>query len=153
MGGCPSAPCPAPYWFVGPLDGQLATAEVLERLACRVDRHQLGPVACLRTHARHRVERFGSSNGWLTSCDADEYPQTRAWSRWLRERSDDAQGAVWLSKRDPGETVMVLWEDRCPTDVLVSAPGPLPGPCRFDEPDGLDWLRDALAGYRVTIRR
>jgi hypothetical protein len=92
-------------------------------------------------------------DGWLTSCDADEYPQTREWSRWLRLQASDAHGATWLSKRDPGEIVMVLWEDRCPPDALVPAAGPLPGRTRFDNLDGFDWLRDALARYRVTIRR
>jgi hypothetical protein len=35
----------------------------------------------------------------------------------------------------------------------VPATGPLPGRTEFDNLDGFDLLRDALARYRVTIRR
>jgi hypothetical protein len=90
---------------------------------------------------------------WLTMCDPDDYPQTREWAHWLRRVDPGAQGIVWLSKREPGVPVLVLFEDRCPTDNLTAAPGPLPGPCRFAEPAGADWLKGRLAPYRVTIRR
>jgi len=92
-------------------------------------------------------------DSWLTSCDADDYPQTREWSRWLRQTDPTAHGAVWLSKRDPGETVMVIWEDRCPRGALVPAPGPIAVPCRFDADDGFVWLRANLGHYRVAIRQ
>ena len=92
-------------------------------------------------------------DSWLTSCDADEYPQTREWSRWLRQHEPSAHGAAWLAKRDPGETVTVLWEDRCPPGTLIHAPGPLATPCRFDDPAGGAWLRSELTHFRVAIRR
>jgi len=91
-------------------------------------------------------------DAWLTNCDADEYPHTRDWCRWLREQDPTTHGAAWLSKRDPGETVLILWEDRCPPGALVAAASPLPGGCRFNDPAGAQWLRSELIKYRVTIR-
>jgi len=92
-------------------------------------------------------------DSWLTSCGADEYPQTRAWAHWLRRICSAAAGIVWLSKRDPGSEVLVLFEDRCPSDLLMEVPGPLSGSCAFDDDGGFDWLRATLARYRVGIRR
>jgi hypothetical protein len=47
-------------------------------------------------------------DSWLTTCDPDDYPQTREYAKWLRNLSAAAHGAAWLSKRDPGATVLVL---------------------------------------------
>jgi hypothetical protein len=90
---------------------------------------------------------------WLATCDPDEYPQTRAWGHWLRSIVPTAAGFAWLSKREPGTTSYVLFGDRCPTEVLLPNPGPLPVSCAFDDPEGQTWLRDHLAKYRVSIRR
>lgn len=90
---------------------------------------------------------------WLTMCDADDYPQTRDWAHWLRGINQDAHGIIWLSKREPGVPVVVLFEDRCPPAVLAPSPGPLPMPCHFGDPTGATWLKTQLAPYRVSIRR
>lgn len=89
---------------------------------------------------------------WLTTCDPPEYPQTREWGHWLRDRVPDAAGIVWLSKRDPGEPVMVLFGDRCPPELLEDEDGPLAGRVGFEEPAGFEWLRETLRGFNVTIR-
>ncbi|HEX8645752.1 MAG TPA: RES family NAD+ phosphorylase [Thermoleophilaceae bacterium] len=89
---------------------------------------------------------------WLTTCDADDYPQTRNWAHWLRQIVPDAAGIVWISKREPAAEAFVLFEDRCPAGFLTDAFGPLPFPCVFEEDDGCAWLRMTLARYRVTIR-
>lgn len=90
---------------------------------------------------------------WLVDCDADEYPQSRAWGHWVRSIAPHAAGFVWLSKREPGTDAFVFFDDRCPAGVFSPAPGPVPGPCDFDDPTGFDWLRHHLAKYRVAIRR
>ena len=90
---------------------------------------------------------------WLTMCDADDYPQTRDWAHWLRAIDQDARGIIWLSKREPGVPVLVLFDDRCPPAALAPAPGPLPMPCHFSDPTGTTWLKTQLASYRVSIRR
>lgn len=90
---------------------------------------------------------------WLTTCDGDDYPQTRAWAHWLREVEPDAAGLAWLSKRHPGSMVLCLFEDRCPVGALAPVAGPLPGPCIFEQGPGFAWLRETLAGFRVAIRR
>lgn len=90
---------------------------------------------------------------WLVDCDPDEYPQSRAWGHWIRSISVGAAGFAWLSKREPGTTSYILFEDRCPPGLLVDESGPLAGDCLFDATDGGTWLRDHLARYRVAIRR
>jgi len=89
---------------------------------------------------------------WLTMCDPDDYPQTRAWAHWLREQTPSAGGFQWVSKRDPSGRSFVLFGDRCP-NALAHEPGPLTSPCTFDTDEGLAWLRATLAGFRVAIRR
>lgn len=90
---------------------------------------------------------------WLTTCDPDDYPQTRAWAHWLRSIAPHAAGVVWLSKREPAAEVLLLFEDRCPNGLLVEVPGALAGPCVFEQDEGFQWLRQTLADYRVSIRR
>jgi RES domain len=90
---------------------------------------------------------------WLTTCDSDDYPQTRAWAHWLRREARTAQGIAWKSKREPTAVALVLFGDQCPTDLLSEAAGPLaPDPCTFDSTAGFEWLRVTLAEYRVSIR-
>lgn len=91
---------------------------------------------------------------WLTSCASDDYPQTRAWSQWLRGRSPTAAGIAWLSKREPATPSYVFFGDRVPTDPFTTTAGPLdPKDCVFDTDQGFAWLRAALKAYRVAIRR
>jgi hypothetical protein len=90
---------------------------------------------------------------WLTMCNAQDYPFTRDWARWLRDQAVDAAGIVWYSKREPGQESFVLFEDRCPTGLLENVPGPVASECVFEEDKGFAWLRTTLAPYRVAIRR
>jgi RES domain len=89
---------------------------------------------------------------WLTDCDPDEYPESRAWGHWIRSIAPGAAGFLWLSKREPGTDAYVFFDDRCTSMTFTAAPGPLPGACDFDDVTGRQWLRDHLAPYRVTIR-
>jgi hypothetical protein len=89
---------------------------------------------------------------WLTTCDPREYPQTRAWAHWLREAAVDAAGIIWYSKRDPGQAVLILFEDRCPPGFLRPEPGPLTDGVSFDDAEGFAWLRGTLRAYGVTVR-
>lgn len=90
---------------------------------------------------------------WLTTCNAGEYPFTRAWAHWLRSQTSDSAGLVWYAKREPGQQSFILFKDRCPTNLLEDAPGPLTGDCLFEQREGFQWLRTTLALYRVAIRR
>ena len=89
---------------------------------------------------------------WLTTSDADDYPQTRAWAQWLRHTRPSAVGLAWLSKREPGTTSYVVFGDSSPTAAFRLVSPPVSGGCIFDEPDGFEWLRSHLAPYRVSIR-
>lgn len=90
---------------------------------------------------------------WLTTCDSRDYAMTRAWAHWLREVAPDAAGIIWLSKRDPGEPVLALFDDRCPPGLLVRESGPTARGVTFDDPEGFDWLRETLGLYRVSVKR
>jgi hypothetical protein len=90
---------------------------------------------------------------WLTTCNAQDYPFTRDWARWLREQAVEAAGIVWYSKREPGQESFVLFEDRCPAGLLDEVSGPLVGDCVFEADAGYAWLRGTLAPYRVAVRR
>lgn len=90
---------------------------------------------------------------WLVDCEADDYPQSRAWAHWLRTLSPEWAGLTWLSKREPGTASFILFADRCPEGLLAPAGGPLgTTPCNFDDPEGFSWLREHLTPYRVSIR-
>jgi hypothetical protein len=159
---------PYPYLYAGDSD-PAAVAEVLLRdldaddYGARFLPKKYWRGRCLsRLRTTQEVKmialRTGSELGaigqdaWLTTCDADDYPQTRAWAHWLRGQVPDAAGIMWLSKRDPGATVYVLFQDRCPAGLVVPEPGPLVGDCELDASDGFEWLRQTLASYRVGIR-
>jgi len=90
---------------------------------------------------------------WLTDCDPDEYPQSRAWGHWIRGIAPHVAGFVWLSKREPGADAYIFFDDRCPPGLFAPTPGPFAGACDFDDPVGRQWLRDHLAQYRVAIRQ
>jgi hypothetical protein len=90
---------------------------------------------------------------WLTTCNPEDYPQTRAWGHWLRAIVPAAAGIIWLSKRDPGQPVLVLFDDRCPPGAIVEQNGPMALGASFDNLAGFAWLRSTLAAYRVAIRQ
>lgn len=48
---------------------------------------------------------------WLTRCDEDGYPCCREWASAIRRWAPDAEGLTWLSKRDPGQRVVMLRGD------------------------------------------
>ncbi|MEV3870657.1 RES family NAD+ phosphorylase [Streptomyces sp. NPDC049906] len=88
-------------------------------------------------------------DSWLIHAEHPEYPQTRDWARWIRERAAPwAQGFVWPSKREPADRVTVLFEDRCPKGVLEPAPTP---PIDFASPRGERWLNQVLLGYGARV--
>ncbi|MBD0424523.1 RES family NAD+ phosphorylase [Streptomyces sp. TRM S81-3] len=88
-------------------------------------------------------------DSWLIHADSREYPQTRDWGHWIRERTGPwAQGFVWPSKREPADRVAVLFEDRCPVPPLEPAGPP---PVTFGTEDGERWLNGVLAPYCATV--
>jgi RES domain len=97
--------------------------------------------------------RHASQDTWLVHSDPRDYPQTRHWGHWLRARCPDAAGFVWMSKRDPIRRSYVLFEDRCPIDVIVSDPSQLPAAAvrDFDDLLGRDYLRNMLQQFVADI--
>jgi hypothetical protein len=86
---------------------------------------------------------------WLIHAGPPDYPQTRCWARWLRQKAPWAHGLLWPSKRDLGGKAVLLFGDRCgPGDLR---PGPTP-PVDLDDQAGARWLNDTLAGYRTVVR-
>ncbi|MEU0686162.1 RES family NAD+ phosphorylase [Streptomyces uncialis] len=88
-------------------------------------------------------------DSWLVQTEAHEYPYTRDWAHWIRHHTGPgAQGLLWSSKREPGERTVILFEDRCPPDVLKAAAG---DPVDFGTPHGEQWLNSVLQPYHVQL--
>jgi hypothetical protein len=88
-----------------------------------------------------------AQTSWLIH--STDYPKTRYWGHWLRERCTDAQGIIWQSSRDIPKRTLVLFGDRCEgSDPLLR---PVGAPVPIDTPPGIDELRTLLAPYRVTV--
>ncbi|MFF9527048.1 RES family NAD+ phosphorylase [Streptomyces achromogenes] len=87
-------------------------------------------------------------DSWLVQAEAAEYPWTRNWGHWIRDRTEAwAQGFVWPSKREPADRVVILFGDRCATDTVTEcAPA-----VDFGTPDGEDWLNTVLAPYHARL--
>ena len=54
-----------------------------------------------------------------------DYPRTRRWAAWLREVCPDAQGFVWMSRRNNQSAAIVLFEDHVAAGVLAEQVGPM----------------------------
>jgi hypothetical protein len=93
---------------------------------------------------------------WLTYCDPRDYPQSRHWAHRIRTWAPAASGFCWLSKREPGQHCVVLFDDRCPAGMLRPASMsdiPTGTEADFDTNRGRAWLRSRLASYNVAIAR
>ncbi len=90
-----------------------------------------------------------AQDAWLVQAEAAEYPFTRHWGHWIRERTAPwAQGFRWRSKREPDDHAIVLFEDRCPPGLVVVAGPP---PVDFDTATGRDWLNSVLEPYCAQV--
>ncbi|HEU5030426.1 MAG TPA: RES family NAD+ phosphorylase [Spirillospora sp.] len=86
---------------------------------------------------------------WLIHADPPQYPQTRRWGHWLRERAPWGQGLVWPSRRDIGRPTTLLFGDRVPAEALASVPE---ATVALDDAAGARWLNERLAPYRVQVK-
>lgn len=70
-------------------------------------------VKCRRSLRLVKVYADGAQqlgqDDWLTTCDEDGYPLCREWAEAIRRWVPDADGLSWRSKRDPDESVHMLW--------------------------------------------
>jgi RES domain len=48
----------------------------------------------------------------LLAGDADEYPRTRSWARWIHDEMPHVQGLFWMSRRDNEHSCLMLFGDR-----------------------------------------
>lgn len=86
---------------------------------------------------------------WLIHAGPPEYPQTRRWGHWLRERAPWGQGLIWPSRRDVGQPTAILFGDRIGSGALTPVPGT--AVC-LDGADGAGWLNSTLAPYRIQVK-
>jgi RES domain len=63
------------------------------------------------------ASQFGQT-AWLTTCDAHEYPHTRQWAAWLRQKGPPHAGFVWRSRRDLGRHSYVFYEHQLPSPAV-----------------------------------
>ncbi|MFD0683766.1 RES family NAD+ phosphorylase [Actinomadura fibrosa] len=87
---------------------------------------------------------------WLVTAEGALYAQTRAVGHWIREQAEWAQGIVWQSLRDTSRPTLILFADRGAASALAPTPS---RQIHLDDDAGTQWLRVALASYRVTLRR
>jgi RES domain len=93
-------------------------------------------------------------DGWLTTCPAGEYPDTRWWAHAIRGWAPWASGLTWHSRLEPDGFAYVLFADRCPEGLLeeVADGVPLPeGDRALDRGEAELYLRQVLLRYRVTL--
>ncbi|WP_318199503.1 RES family NAD+ phosphorylase [Streptomyces sp. SCL15-4] len=87
-------------------------------------------------------------DSWLVQAEAAEYPWTRNWGHWIRDRTEPwAQGFVWPSKREPADRVVILFGDRCAPDTVAESEPAVD----FGTADGEDWLNSVLAPYHARV--
>ncbi|MET9735734.1 RES family NAD+ phosphorylase [Streptomyces sp. NPDC006458] len=88
-------------------------------------------------------------DAWLVQAEAAEYPWTRNWGHWIRDRTEPwAQGFVWPSKREPADRAVILFGDRCARDAVAESET---SAVDFATPDGEDWLNSVLAPYHARV--
>jgi RES domain len=100
-----------------------------------------------------------AASPWLVQCDKDSYSISRYWAHWIRAQAKEAQGLIWLSKRDPSRQSLVLFEDRFGArhnvagrldHVPVLSPTGL-APIDLSEDFGIEWLNETLRPYETTV--
>jgi len=65
----------------------------------------------------------------IFQCSAAEYVSTQKWGAWFRSQSPDADGIMWVSRQFNVGSCIVLFEDRCGSDLeLLGSPTPLYAP-------------------------
>ena len=99
------------------------------------------------------LARCGQGDKWLVSCPSSEYAFTRRWAQAIREWALEAEGLVWLSRRDPSKRAYIFFGDRFSAN-LEEAPGGLPstpGGIPLDSGVGERYLLEILGEYRVTL--
>ena len=93
-------------------------------------------------------------DSWLTTAPQSEYYMTRRWSKAIREWSQEAQGLVWRSFREPDGIAYMFYGDRCTPDVFTTHTHDLPIPVDDRElasGAGHDYVNDLLRSYRIQL--
>lgn len=85
---------------------------------------------------------------WLLEAEGAGFIQTRQWTRQLRAAEPDAQGLMWMSRRDWPHPAYVLFGDRCGSDPLKPAARP---PLEFNERAGLNGANEILRKLSATF--
>ncbi|WAP55050.1 RES domain-containing protein [Streptomyces sp. S465] len=99
------------------------------------------PLDLLDLTSAAALARVGQSS-WLVLADSGEYRHTRAWAALLREHNPWAQGFVWPSFCSHPEHMVVLFGDRCPSNILVEVKSAPLNPTRAN---------DLLRAFRAQI--
>ena len=53
----------------------------------------------------------------IFQCALTEYPTTQAWGTWFRSQCPDADGIEWISREFNRGRCIVLFSDRCESDL------------------------------------
>lgn len=88
-------------------------------------------------------------DNWLVESDPAEYAFTRRWAHWVRGEAPWADGFVWMSHWNrPSRSLVLFGSPHGDRDTV--RPGAEPW-IDLDSDDGVHWLNETLAHYRVQV--
>lgn len=70
------------------------------------------------------LQRAGLQRREMIDTNPDDYPRTRAWARHLWQSYPEAQGLLWMSRRDETTAAIMLFGDRVPPTAVGQARQP-----------------------------
>lgn len=71
----------------------------------------------LPEHAPARASRSAPLADDIFQCPPTEYATTQAWGAWFRSQCPDADGIQWISRQFNRGRCLVVFEDRCGTEL------------------------------------
>lgn len=89
-----------------------------------------------------------AQDGWLITADCADFPLTRRWGSWIRSKAAWAQGFVWATGGSAEHRSLVLFGDRCNSDVLDRTPH---FTVDLDDELGAVWLNSQLLDFDAHI--
>ena len=94
----------------------------------------------------HGLRRLGETQGSLIEPGPECYAASAAWGQAAYEHDERPDGIAWVSRQFPGGTAVLLFGDRCGSDLAVAGPT---SPLAFGA--GFELLCEAAVAAGVTI--
>jgi len=88
-----------------------------------------------------------AQDGWLVAADRADNPLTRRWGSWIRSKAHWAHGFVWATGGSADHRSVVMFGDRCDSDVLKTPHFTV----NLDDEFGAVWLVSQLMDLDAHI--